>query len=70
MQIIINSEYIQLNQLLKFSGLISTGGEAKYFIEENEIILNGVDVFELRKKIRPGDELLINGELLEIIEEK
>ncbi len=58
--IYITGEYIQLNKLLKYAGIISTGGEAKFFIEENEILLNDVLVFELRKKIRPGDKLIIN----------
>lgn len=70
MEIIIAGEYIQLNQLLKYAGIISTGGEAKFFIEENEILLNGKSVFELRKKIRVGDQLFINGEQIIILEEK
>lgn len=70
MDIYITGDYIQLNRLLKFAGIISTGGEAKFFIEENDIVLNGTDVFELRKKIRVGDELTINGEVINILEEK
>ncbi len=68
--IYITGEYIQLNKLLKYAAIIQTGGEAKFFIEENDIVLNGVEVFELRKKIRPGDELLINGELLVVLKEE
>ncbi len=68
MDISITGEYIQLNKLLKFAGIISTGGEAKFFIEENDITLNSVDVFELRKKIRVGDKLIINGETINILE--
>lgn len=70
MEILIKDDYIQLNQLLKYAGIISTGGEAKFFIEENDIVLNGVSVFELRKKIRVGDLLFINGEQIIILEEK
>ncbi len=70
MDIYITGEYIQLNRMLKYAGIISTGGEAKFFIEDNDIILNGVSVFELRKKIRVGDELTINGEVINILEEK
>ncbi len=68
-KVFIKGDFIQLNKLLKYAGIISTGGEAKFFIESNEIILNGVIVFELRKKIRVGDELFINGEQLHILEE-
>ncbi len=70
MEILIKDDYIQLNQLLKYAGIISTGGEAKFFIEESDIVLNGVSVFELRKKIRVGDLLFINGEQIIILEEK
>lgn len=65
-EIIIKEEYIQLNKLLKYLGIISTGGEAKYFIEENNIMLNDNEVFELRKKIRVDDQLYINGEKITI----
>ncbi len=65
----ITGEYIQLNKLLKYAAIIQTGGEAKFFIEENEIVLNGIEVFELRKKIRPGDEFFINGEQFIIVRE-
>lgn len=58
-----------MNQLLKYAAIISTGGEARYFIEENDIVLNGIKVFELRKKIRPGDEFFINGQQFEIVRE-
>ncbi len=70
MDIYIQGDYIQLNKLLKYAGIISTGGEAKFFIEDNDIILNDVEVFELRKKIRVGDKLFINGEQINILEEK
>ncbi len=66
-KIYITGEYIQLNKLLKHACIISTGGQARFFIEENEIVLNDELVFELRKKIRPGDKLLINGQEFQII---
>ncbi len=70
MDIYIKGDYIQLNKLLKFAGIISTGGEAKFFIEENNLILNGEEVFELRKKIRIGDAFFINEERINILEGK
>ena len=36
-----DKEFITLGQLLKIVGLIQTGGEAKIFLEENEILVNG-----------------------------
>ncbi len=65
----IKDEYIKLSQFLKFMGIISTGGEVKHFIEENDILLNDVVVFEVRKKIYSGDILKINEDLYKIVKE-
>jgi ribosome-associated protein len=59
------AEFITLVQLLKIENKISSGGEISFFMEENEIHLNGISVFEKRKKIYPGDILDINGEKYE-----
>ena len=53
--IIINTEFIKLQDLLKFANLVCTGGEAKIIIQEGEVKVNG-EVCTMRgKKIRPGD---------------
>ena len=36
-----DEEFITLNVLLKITGLISTGGEAKWFLSENDVYVNG-----------------------------
>ena len=51
----ITTEYIKLYQLLKLSGIAESGAEAKYMIKENTILLNGEEVSQRGKKIRPGD---------------
>ena len=51
----ITGEYIKLDSLLKFASIASTGGEAKYRIQNNEVFV-GKEVCTARgKKIRPGD---------------
>ena len=51
----IKTEYIKLDQLLKFSGLCDTGGFAKELIQQGEVMVNG-EVCTMRgKKIRSGD---------------
>ena len=51
----ITGEYIKLDALLKFASLVSTGGEAKHFIQNGEVFV-GKEVCSSRgKKIRPGD---------------
>ena len=56
-EIKINTEYIKLDQLLKFAGLCQTGGEAKWVIEEGLVSLNGETVKQRGKKCYPGDEI-------------
>ncbi len=45
-------EYIQLNDLLKWARLVSTGGEANIRIESGEVIVNGVVETRKRHKLR------------------
>ncbi len=51
----INTEFIKLEGLLKFSGAVDTGGEAKLAIQNGEVIVNGTCCTMRGKKIRPGD---------------
>jgi ribosome-associated protein len=57
----IDSSMIQLNQLLKWIGLLETGGQTVFLLEEGKILLNGIPVHEKRKKIYPGDIVTIDG---------
>ena len=64
--IIITTEFIKLQDLLKFANLVSTGGEAKVIIQEGEVKVNG-EVCTMRgKKIRPGDVVDLGGQLLTV----
>ncbi len=66
MDIKITTEFIKLQDLLKFANLVSTGGEAKIRILEGEVLVNG-EVCEMRgKKIRPGDVVSFDGEELTV----
>ena len=59
--IIITTEFIKLQDLLKFANLVSTGGEAKIIIQEGEVKVNG-EVCTMRgKKLRPGDKFQFEG---------
>lgn len=52
----ITTEYIKLQDLLKFSGAAETGGEAKEAIQAGEVSVNG-EVCTMRgKKLHPGDK--------------
>jgi len=51
----ITTEFIKLEGLLKFSGAVETGGEAKVVIQEGQVKVNGETCLMRGKKIRPGD---------------
>ena len=59
--ITINTEFIKLQDLLKFANLVSTGGEAKIIIQEGEVAVNGEICTQRGKKIRPGDDVVLDG---------
>jgi ribosome-associated protein len=52
-------EFIHLNQLLKFTGLADSGGDANQLILNGEVLVNEKVVNEKRKKIRAGDQVKI-----------
>lgn len=63
MEIKIHTEFITFANLLKLAGVIQTGGQVIEFVEEGTASLNGVVIFEKRKKIRPGDVVNIDGKV-------
>ena len=48
-------EYIELGNLLKLAGIISTGGYAKMFLQDNEVVVNGERETRRGRKIRRED---------------
>lgn len=61
-KIAIKTEFIKLDQLLKFSGVADIGSEAKQMVLDGIVNING-EVCTMRgKKIRPGDLVEITGE--------
>ena len=62
----ITTEFIKLQDLLKFAGLVETGGEAKERIQAGEARVNGEVCPQRGRKIRPGDQVLFAGETLSV----
>ncbi|AOE48943.1 RNA-binding S4 domain-containing protein [Kangiella sediminilitoris] len=54
-KIIINREPIELFKILKFEGIVSSGGEAKMVISQGMVKVNGSVETQKRKKIVSGD---------------
>ena len=61
-EIQIHTEFIKLQDLLKFSGAAETGGDAKRIIQEGRVSVNGETCTMRGKKLRPGDRAAIDGE--------
>ena len=58
----INTEFIKLDAFMKFAGMVYTGGDAKGFVQDGSVKVNG-EVCTMRgKKLRPGDIAEINAE--------
>lgn len=65
-EITITTEFIKLQDLLKFSNLTGTGGEAKERVQAGEVQVNGEVCLQRGKKIRPGDEVCFAGERITV----
>ncbi len=69
-EIAIRTEFIKLQDFLKFANLVETGGMAKNFIVEGDVEVNG-EVCTMRgKKLRPGDTVKFMGKLLRVTAEE
>ena len=61
--VLIDTEFIRLDALLKFENLVMSGGEAKAVIQDGMIKYNG-EVCTMRgKKVYPGDTVEAFGQL-------
>lgn len=57
----IRDEFIKLGQALKLAGIVQSGVEAKYMIEEGNVLVNGEVDTRRGKKLRDGDIVSADG---------
>jgi len=57
-----DEEYITLGVLLKIAGIIDTGGQAKYFLSENIVLVNGEEDNRRGRKLYHGDQIQVLGQ--------
>lgn len=57
----IKGDYITLSQFLKEEDVISSGGQAKWYLKDHPVILNGESENRRGKKLHAGDELTVDG---------
>ena len=66
MNVKIHTDYIELQQLLKITDWISTGGEAKIAVKKLKITVNGEKEDRRGKKLYSGDKVVIQGKEYEV----
>lgn len=66
-EINIDSEYIKLDQFLKLADLVSTGGHAKYLIQEGLVRVNGEIETRRGKKLRSNDIVEVEGNTIKVV---
>lgn len=62
----VSREPVELYKILKFEGLVSSGGEAKAVISEGQVVVNGKVETQKRKKIVSGDVIEYGNEAIHI----
>lgn len=60
-KIFIKDEFIKLGQALKLAGLVESGIDAKFVIQDGLVLLNGQVETQRGKKCVPGDEITFDG---------
>lgn len=60
-EFVLTTPYITLGQLLKHIGLIDTGGQAKWFLRETDVRVNGKAEIRRGRKLVAGDIVTVAG---------
>lgn len=55
----IETPIIQLDQFLKWASILQSGGEIRFLLDEDKILVNGILCKAKRKKLYPGDTVEI-----------
>ena len=62
----ITREPVELYKILKFEGLVTTGGEAKLLIGDGQVTVNGETETRRRRKMVSGDVIEFRGDRLQV----
>ena len=66
-ELAITTEYIKLQDAMKYANIVMSGGEAKQLIQEEQVLVNG-EVCTMRgKKLRDGDTFSFEGMAFKIV---
>ncbi len=67
-EIKLRDEYIKLGQALKAAGVAESGVDAKYMIQDGNVLVNGAVELQRGKKLHGGDEVSCGNLLIKIID--
>ncbi len=66
----LKEEYIKLGQALKAAGLVGSGVDAKYAVQDGLVKVNGEVCEQRGKKLYAGDQVSFQGQEVEIVEKE
>ena len=66
----IHTEFIKLQDFLKFCNAVESGGMAKNFILNEEVQVNGETCTQRGKKLRPGDTVTFMANTWRVVEQE
>lgn len=64
----INGEFITLGQFLKDECVVSSGGQAKWYLKDSPVLVNGDKEDRRGRKLYPGDRLSVAGKEYELVQ--
>jgi ribosome-associated protein len=62
----LSKEPAELYKILKFEGLVNSGGQAKLLISDGQVSVNGEVETRKRRKIMDGDSIEFSGEMMRV----
>jgi len=66
-EIKLRDEYIKLGQALKAAGLVENGVDAKFEIQDGNVLVNGQVELQRGKKLYDGDIVEFDGQSVRIV---
>ena len=67
MEFKLNSDFIELDNMLKALKLVVSGAEARQQIQEGSVKVNGLVESRIRRKLRSGDSVEFGGQKIDIL---
>ena len=66
-EVILKKQPVELHKILKFEGMVPSGGVAKMAIESGDVLVNGEVETKKRKKIAAGDKIEFSGQSIDVV---